>query len=201
MDEALLSMYISAILIFFIIVACVVSLFLMFRYVNRVKSEGLQRQRVLEILEEVRKSELYPQIELLMMRKNELEEKKTNLKEQLNSEQDPQKREGLQAELYEIGESLEALSKKTQQTEAEIKKQAKDFAKAHVPSHVTWSDAFSPYFYLEFSTVIVTISALLILAINETVSEREAVPILAAIVGYVLGKATATTRPQSERSS
>lgn len=56
-------------------------------------------------------------------------------------------------------------------------------------------------FLLEFSTVIVIIFTLLILGVLKILEGKEISTILAAIAGYVLGKASASARQQYERPS
>ena len=51
-------------------------------------------------------------------------------------------------------------------------------------------------FLLEFSTVIVIIFTLLILGILETLEGKDIATILAAIAGYVLGKATSAGKQE-----
>ena len=51
-------------------------------------------------------------------------------------------------------------------------------------------------FLLEFSTVIVIIFTVLILSILKTLDGKDVSPILAAIAGYVLGKATSATKQE-----
>ncbi|HEY6250780.1 MAG TPA: hypothetical protein VI685_12535 [Candidatus Angelobacter sp.] len=56
-------------------------------------------------------------------------------------------------------------------------------------------------FLLEFSTVIVIIFALLVLGILETLDGREIATILAAIAGYVLGKASGGAKKSQEEAA
>ena len=188
---------ITALLVLLIILACVLCLSLMFRYVNRVQAEGLQQQKVIESLARVREGELYYRIEPIIIERNTLQEDKSNLEREVREEHTDNEERELRLRLYQIEEKLGHLLTEIQETEAEIVEEARSYAEEQVPSYLNWSNEFGPYFYLEFGTVIVTIFALLILAINETVTGQEAVPILAAIVGYVLGKATASSSAKS----
>jgi len=56
-------------------------------------------------------------------------------------------------------------------------------------------------FLLEFSTVIVIIFTLLILGILKALEGKDIATILAAIAGYVLGKASSGTKQQEKTTS
>lgn len=73
---------------------------------------------------------------------------------------------------------------------------ALELAKKKIPSSIDISLLGGGWaFLLEFSTVIVIIFTLLILGILGTLEGKDISTILAAIAGYVLGKATSGTKP------
>ena len=75
-------------------------------------------------------------------------------------------------------------------------------ARKRVPSSIDISLLGGGWsFLLEFSTVIVIIFALLILGILNILDGREIATILAAIAGYVLGKATSNTTGSSKKQA
>jgi len=96
---------------------------------------------------------------------------------------------------WETGERVryEALRQKAE-TEASSR------ANKKIPSSIDISLLGGGWaFLLEFSTVIVIIFTLLILGILNTLDGKDIATILAAIAGYVLGKATSATK-QSEKA-
>lgn len=84
--------------------------------------------------------------------------------------------------------------------EAETK--AQERAKKRIPKSIDISLLGGGWaFLLEFSTVIVIIFVLVILGILGTLEGREISTILAAIAGYVLGKATTGARPPQRETA
>jgi hypothetical protein len=82
----------------------------------------------------------------------------------------------------------------------QAEKQAAMRAEKKIPSSIDISLLGGGFaFLLEFSTVIVIIFTLLILGIQKTLEGKDIATILAAIAGYVLGKATSATK-QSEKT-
>lgn len=82
----------------------------------------------------------------------------------------------------------------------QAEKQAAMRAEKKIPSSIDISLLGGGFaFLLEFSTVIVIIFTLLILGIQKTLEGKDIATILAAIAGYVLGKATSATK-QSEKA-
>lgn len=81
----------------------------------------------------------------------------------------------------------------------EAERQAVDRAQKKVPTSIDISLLGGGWgFLLEFSTVIVIIFSLLILGILKVLEGKEIATILAAIAGYVLGKATSTAKSQEK---
>jgi hypothetical protein len=81
----------------------------------------------------------------------------------------------------------------------EAERQALDRAQKKVPTSIDISLLGGGWgFLLEFSTVIVIIFSLLILGILKVLEGKEIATILAAIAGYVLGKATSTAKSQEK---
>lgn len=193
---------VNAILVVLILLTCVFCLRIMFWYVNRIRTDGLQQEKIVNIIKETRKAELYPRIEPLKIEERALTGKKIALEQQLQEKKlNSKEKEKIQASLYQTNQELEDLTKKIKITQKEVDQEAEKYAWDAVPSHLNWSDSFGPYFYIEFGTVIIIVFALLILAITGKVTGQEAVPILAAIVGYVLGKATNKPTANTEKSA
>jgi hypothetical protein len=75
-----------------------------------------------------------------------------------------------------------------------IEQEASDYAAVMVPPKSTVSRSGGFTFILEFSTIIVIIFALVILGLLQVLSGNEINGILAAIAGYVLGRAATTAQ-------
>jgi hypothetical protein len=187
----------TTVLVLALITACLLCLRLMFMYLNNIRTEGLHQQQLFDIVKTKRHAELYPQFEAVDIKRRQLEEERLDLTDRLHVEQNDEAKKQIQAELYELSGTLKQLTDQLEKIDAKIDDEASKYASANVPARMNWSNSLSPYFYVEFGTVIIIIFALLILAIMNIVTGQEAVPIMAAIVGYVLGKATSKLQESS----
>lgn len=105
-----------------------------------------------------------------------------------------------QRDAFRKWESEEKVRYEKLRQEAEIR--ALERAEKKIPSSIDISLLGGGWaFLLEFSTVIVIIFTLLILGIRGTLEGKDISPILAAIAGYVLGKATSGTKQQEKSAS
>jgi chromosome segregation ATPase len=98
----------------------------------------------------------------------------------------------LEEDRDERQEKLTQIQGDIRKTRATVEEEARDFANSFIPER----EEYGPSFYIELATVVVIIFTVLSLAIFGVLGGQETSTILAAIAGYVLGKATKSpTRP------
>jgi small-conductance mechanosensitive channel len=181
---------ITAVLVGGVLLACVISLALLFFYAGRVRSFGMHQHIIFDTLKAKRKGEIYDQrTALVHLKITQLKQSISQMEASLESLQDTAKHD-LERKVQEEKANLEQASKELQEIEDQIEKDAEDFANSILPSTVSFSEQFGPYFFIEFGTVIIIIFTILGLALLGIIGGQESVTVLATIAGYVLGKTT-----------
>lgn len=177
--------------------SCVICLALLFLYSGRIRSFGLHRKLLLDSVYNQEKQQQYWRIEKVQYKKSKIEGDIELLRRKLDQAQDTSTKQDLEDRLEQKQQELEEIDDEIQQTEVEIDKEASQFAKSVIPPDVSISEEYGPALYLEFGTVIVIIFAVLSLAVLGVLGGQETSTILAAIAGYVLGKATKRPAPSA----
>jgi hypothetical protein len=190
---------ITAILLTILLLVCIGCLFLLFWYAGRVRSYGLHQQIIFDTLKERKKAEEMPRLNLLQMKQAKIRDEVKELERALQSAEEEKDKQELSDRIATKNLEMESTEVEIRTTLAEIENEAANYAKSIVPNHISLSEQFGPYFYIEFGTVIVIIFALLYLALLNAIEGQDVATILAAIAGYVLGKVTGSPTAKRER--
>ena len=185
-----------------ILIICAISLFLLFQYAGRIRSFGFYRSYLYDSVYNRRKQELSHQIMYEQGRESQLKDQIAELEESIEKENNAAKKAALESEKQQKEKELGEKTAEIETIRKRIEEEAKSFAQSLVPANVSINEEYGASFYIEFGTVLVIIFAILALSVLGQIDGQQAATILAAIVGYVLGKATRPTQsaaPKGEK--
>lgn len=197
-------------LVLFSIVACMISIYIVFYFGRQLEMSALIRENLVETVYE---KEYYEDIDKLRSKgaydgpldsaRNPVPQGYNRFKEFWYPDYYPKSTSQLSPQQEEEFLEWERKEKEIFNEKCEeIKETAMESAERQVPTTMDTSllgGGFS--FLLEFSTVIVIIFTVLILGILGIFEGNEVTPILASIAGYVLGKATSKGKETTIRQA
>lgn len=176
-----------------IMVGCFLLIWLFFRHIPRSAPKFLKRLIQVELAAK-RNAELLPGLEELRKHERSLEDDQWQLQLDIEGIEDKDRRAELihqqqqkQQELHDIQQQISSKQEKYRQ---EANQYAKSFIDDLDVNDVLVTDERSRSIVIEYVTVTIVIASILVLAVMGILTGEQVAPILASIVGYVLGRTT-----------
>jgi len=173
--------------------ALLFSLWMVYRYVNNVRTTNFHHQILLDAVAEARFRKLTEETELASAW-GSVKESTTAWGDETDAQR---------AEREESHRQEEEVREK-QHKEREIlnRQKAREEAKTLVPESLSVAGmGITGSFFIELTAILTIIFGIIILGLVGVLGTREIAPILAAIAGYVLGKTTSASAGQVQQAS
>lgn len=177
------------ILVTLIVVFCIIGIVYLFKYsFQTIRSDSKHSEEIYQLLVQDWKRKNYAQIEEIIVKQKFILDEIDELEFQLEQETGEDKIRALGSKIRSQKRSLRKVEENLEKKQIEITELAEAYAREYVETYVKTPENVNQSFLLEFAALIIVVSALLVLAILQIVEGQQAVTILAAVVGYVLGK-------------